>query len=55
MQCMQRLYESIMNICSEYGTQTYFKGNKTLKNILVTPKDKAQLQQKRVKYTGIGA
>ena len=34
------LCESIKRICSTYGIQTYFKGNRTLENILLTPKDK---------------
>ena len=42
---MQGLCESIKNICGKYGIQTYFKGNRTLKNILVSPKDKDQIQQ----------
>ena len=28
-------WKSIRNICSKYGIQTYFKGNKSVKNILV--------------------
>ena len=35
----QGLEESIMNICSKYGTQTHFKRIRTLKQLLVKPKD----------------
>ena len=31
--------ESIENICRKYGIQTHFKGNRTLKQLLVKPKD----------------
>ena len=43
--CTQGLYESIKNVCGKYGTQTYFKDNRTLKNILVTPKDMEHIQK----------
>ena len=36
----QGLCESIKRICGKYGTQTHFKGGKTIKNLLVSPKDK---------------
>ena len=36
------------NICSKYGIQTYFKGNRTFKNPLVATKDKDQMQQRGV-------
>ena len=45
---MQGLCESIKNIYGKYDIQTYIKGNKTLRTILVTPKDKDQRQQKVV-------
>ena len=32
--------ESIKEICGRYGIQTHFKGGKTIKNLLVSPKDK---------------
>ena len=48
---MQGLYKSIKNICGKYDIQKYFKANKTLKNIPITPKDQDQTQQKyRVIY-----
>ena len=34
------LCESIKNICGSYGIQTHFKGSSTIKNLLVSPKDK---------------
>ena len=37
---VQGLGESIKYICCKYGIRTHFKGNRTLKQILVKPKDK---------------
>ena len=42
----QGLGESIKNICKRYGIQNHFKGNGTIKNILVKPKDKDPLDRK---------
>ena len=36
----QGLCESIKKICGRYGIQTQFKGGRTIKNLLVSPKDK---------------
>ena len=36
----QGLCESIKKICGRYGIQTYFKGSNTIRNLLVSPKDK---------------
>ena len=36
----QGLCESIRKICGRYGIQTHFKGGRTIKNLLVSPKDK---------------
>ena len=36
----QGLCESIKRICGRYGIQTHFKGGSTIKNLLVSPKDK---------------
>ena len=36
----QGLCESIKKICGRYGIQTHFKGGRTIKNLLVSPKDK---------------
>ena len=42
----QGLGESIKKICSKYGIQTHFKGNKTIKEILVKSKDKDPLDRR---------
>ena len=34
------LCESIKKICGRCGIQTHFKGGRTIKNLLVSPKDK---------------
>ena len=36
----QGLCESIKKICGRYGIQTHFKGGRTIKNLLVSPKQK---------------
>ena len=36
----QGVCESIKKICGTYGIQTHFKGGSTIKNLLVSPKDK---------------
>ena len=36
----QGLCESIKKICGRYGIQTHFKSGSTIKNLLVSPKDK---------------
>ena len=36
----QGLCESIKKICGRYGIQTHFKGDKAIKSLLVSPKDK---------------
>ena len=36
----QGICESIKNICGKHGVAVHFKGGQTLKNILVSPKDK---------------
>ena len=38
--------ESIKNIGKKYGVAVYFKGNRTLQNILVSPKDKNEMANK---------
>ena len=35
-----------MKICSKYGIQTHFKGNRTLKQLLVKPKDQDPMDKK---------
>ena len=42
----QRLGEIIKKICSKYGIQTHFKGNRTIKEMLVKPKDKDPIDKK---------
>ena len=37
---------SIKKICGRYGVKTYFKGNSTIKNLLVSPKDKDPIVNK---------
>ena len=39
----QGLCENIKKICGRYGIQTHFKGSSTIKNLLVSPKDKDPL------------
>ena len=36
----QGLYESIKRICGGYGIQAHFTGGRTIKSLLVSPKDK---------------
>ena len=36
----QGLCESVKKICGRYGIQTHFKGGRTIKSLLVSPKDK---------------
>ena len=45
----QGLAESFKNICGKYGIQTYFKGNTTIKQVLMKPKD----QDPKDKKSGI--
>ena len=42
----QGVCESIKKICSRYGIQTHLKGNSTIKNLLVSPKDKDPMANK---------
>ena len=48
----QGLCESIKKICARYGIQTNFKGGSTIKNLLVSPKDKDLWSTRVVPYTG---
>ena len=43
---MKGLSESIKNTCKSYGIQVYFKGGKTIKDLLVAPKDKEHITKK---------
>ena len=49
----QGLGESIKNICSKYVIQTHFKGNRTIKEILVKPKYKDPTGRKSGASTSI--
>ena len=40
IQYVQGLCESKKNICGKYGINAYFKGNRTIKKILLSQKDK---------------
>ena len=42
----QGLCESIKKICGRYGIQAHFKGNSTIRNLLVSPKDKDSMVNK---------
>ena len=42
----QGLCESIKKICGRFGIQTHFKGGRTIKNLLVFPKDKDPMVNK---------
>ena len=42
----QGISESFKNICRRYGIQVHFKGGKTIKNLLVSPKDKDNIKKK---------
>ena len=46
MPYVQGLSESIKNNFGKYAIQIYFKGNRTIKNIFVAPKDKDPVQYK---------
>ena len=49
----QGLGASIKMICRKYGIETHFKGNSTIRNVLVKPKDKDPLDKKGEPSTGI--
>ena len=42
----QDICESLKNICGKYGVTVHFKGGQTLKNFLVSPKDKDSMTKK---------
>ena len=48
----QGLCESIKKICGRYGIQTHFKGGRTIKNLLVSPRTMALWSTKVVPSTG---
>ena len=43
---MKGLAESCKNICRRYGVEVFFKGGRTIKDILVHPKDKDTILKK---------
>ena len=43
---MQGICESFKSICGKHGVTGHFKGGQTLKNILVSPKDKDSMAKK---------
>ena len=45
---VQGICESFKSICSKHGVTIHFKGGQTLKNILVSPKDKDTMTKKTV-------
>ena len=46
----QGISESMKKTCSEYGVQVYFKGGKTIQNLLMAPKDQDTIQKSGVIY-----
>ena len=42
----QGLSERIKNTCKKYGVQVHFKGGKTIKGLLMAPKDKDPITNK---------
>ena len=40
------LSESFKNICNNHGVQVYFKGGKTIKNLLMAPKDQDAIKNR---------
>ena len=42
----QGLCKTIKKICGKYGIHTHFKGNKTIKNVLESPKGKDAMEKK---------
>ena len=48
----QGLCESIKKICGRYGIQIYFKGSNTIRNLLVSPRDKDPMVSKSGATTG---
>ena len=45
----QGLSESVKKTCNKYGVQVYFKGDVTIKNLLMAPKD----QDPMLKRSGV--
>ena len=49
----QGLSESYKNICKQYGIDVHLKGGHTIKDHLMSPKDKDPINKKVVLYTGL--
>ena len=47
----QGLSESIKKSCKKFGVQVHFKGGVTIRNLLMTPKDKDHILKKVESYT----
>ena len=45
--CVKGMSESCKNICRKHGIEMHFKGGSTIKDLLVQPKDKDIILQKR--------
>ena len=45
----QWLVKSFKNTCGKYGIQTYFKGNTTIKQVLIKPKDQDPYGQEKAR------
>ena len=43
---VEGICESLRNICGKHGVTVHFKGGQTLKNTLVSPKDKDSMTKK---------
>ena len=50
---VQGISECYKSICGKYGITVYFKGGQTLKNIIVSSKDKDTITKKTVSSIGI--
>ena len=44
--CIKGIIESLRNICSKHGIQVHFKGGRTIKDLMVAPKDRDTIIQK---------
>ena len=49
----QGLSESYKNICKQYGIDVHLKGGQTIKDHLMSPKDKDPINKKVGSYTGL--
>ena len=49
----QGLHESFKRTCKKYGIDVHLKGGPTIKNLLMTPKDKDPILKKVGSYTDL--